>query len=757
MGTIRLKGEADLRGIEKEYDKVEAKNRKLRGSLGMNAAASKKGSLQAKKDLNVWKKGIVDLHKENAKLEAQKKKSVQLEKDAAQKRRQQTAEEIRSAAQRAQAQQAYNTRLKQLHALYNSGKIDQKAYYAEVNRAQQQLQAGLRGTEKASRSAFGPKMLGMLGSVAGALGLGGGGIAGALAVVSKAYGVWLENVREIARESRKAANEMVAFAALQEGGTKAERVERAMRLGAKYGITDRGGVFNAVQALQSALGGDFEGGMEAAETVFAATRVAIPLEQALETEIVGISQGAKPGESIRRAYVAGQASARNPALLATAGAAIPFFDDRDFAYGVFAQLAPTYGQQLAVYARQAGVALSGVGTVQKGFEKQAEAEVRAEMKLGKTKVEKMPAKQREQFQKGIAERLTSWGVGEGATRQERLRALVDRGIDTEEELVGLGVNEIRQRGALRELIKGFETVERITTVVRERAKPGVFAEQRAEVETELPTLKTTGMLEQLRSQYLDMMARDDEAAKIQLEQSIRAIAMKRLGYETAGWFALREKVGEDYLSTKWDEFQAIVTGTMTLGGQRDLHQEMARIHGALERGEAIPEDPRWGWPDQRGLRPKLKLRAIPPERPTVVPPPPPVAARGGGPVEDIDRVFSLISTTVPPVAGGARAVPATRAYATVETPSLLQSIAPESEVVAESGAVRDVERVFSLVNTTVSAERGGGGVQTVEDREAGQGIRETNLLLRQVVAGISQLVPSRSMPPPLNINAHGED
>ena len=69
MGTVILKGVGDFSAMAREYDKVEAKNRQLRGSLQMNAGVSKKAALSAKKDLQAWKQGVVDLHKENARLQ----------------------------------------------------------------------------------------------------------------------------------------------------------------------------------------------------------------------------------------------------------------------------------------------------------------------------------------------------------------------------------------------------------------------------------------------------------------------------------------------------------------------------------------------------------------------------------------------------------------------------------------------------------------------------------------------------------------
>ena len=106
-----------------------------------------------------------------------------------------------------------------------------------------------------------------------AYGAGLVGVSSTVGMITKGYEAQVAAAKELATESRKASNELVAFAALQEGGTKAQRVHQATALAAQFGITDRGEAFNTVQALQSALGGDFEAGMKAAETTFRATQL----------------------------------------------------------------------------------------------------------------------------------------------------------------------------------------------------------------------------------------------------------------------------------------------------------------------------------------------------------------------------------------------------------------------------------------------------------------------------------------------------
>ena len=205
---------------------------------------------------------------------------------------------------------------------------DQARYYTAIQKliAQQgKMETGFtrvgRAGQRAGKNvgeAFGGQAASQLKSyVTGLL-----SVSGTIGIINKAYATWMTNIRETGAEANKAANELIAFAALQEGGTKGARVKEAMALARKHGITQRGEAFNTVQALQSALGGDFKAGMKAAGTVFAATQVGIPLEAGREAEVVGAATGQVPGQALRRAYVAGQLSSRDPALLAKAGRAM---------------------------------------------------------------------------------------------------------------------------------------------------------------------------------------------------------------------------------------------------------------------------------------------------------------------------------------------------------------------------------------------------------------------------------------------------
>lgn len=356
--------------------------------------------------------------------------------------------------------------------------------------------------------------------------LGVAGIAGAIAKVSSGYNVWLGKIREVTAETKKASNEIVALAALQEGGTKAARVAATAGLAASYGIADRGMAFNAVQALQSARG-SFGAGMKGAATVFAASQMGIPLEDALELELKGAALGAKPGQTLRRAYAAGQASARDPATMARAGEGLLEWKDQDLGMAAGAVLAAMYGREkVGTYLKAAGIGLSTTSAAG--------------------------------FQKTLAE----LGVGTG-TRREKLEALKAAGLDTTEGLAEAGLSEMRQRQGVALLVSQYGEVKRIEAEILEQAKPGLFARQRRGVEKELPMLRADREIGVLTAAYRDELAFGPDSAAAQAEeaeQRRRGWAFARQGTRQRYGVSL---VDEEGRSNEWDQFKGILMERVT--------------------------------------------------------------------------------------------------------------------------------------------------------------------------------------------------
>ena len=110
-----------------------------------------------------------------------------------------------------------------------------------------------------------------------ALGIAGvGGVAGAFATANRLLDLHTQKLRETSAESQRTAQQILTFAAIQEGGTARRGVMETAGVAAEFGITDRGIAFDVVQALQSSMGGDFKQGLDAAREVFAASLAGIP-------------------------------------------------------------------------------------------------------------------------------------------------------------------------------------------------------------------------------------------------------------------------------------------------------------------------------------------------------------------------------------------------------------------------------------------------------------------------------------------------
>jgi hypothetical protein len=391
----------------------------------------------------------------------------------------------------------YRDQIRMLNLSKKEGILTEKQHAQAVAFTKREMQAA----GNAGRRAFGPQALSMAKGMAASLGLGVG-VAGSVAKITEGYQNWLAVAREISAETKKAADDIVAFAALQEGGTKAARVREAEALAVRYGVTDRGQAFNTVQALQSAAGGDFKKGLKAAETVFAASQLGVSVETGREAEVFGAGVQLPPGGAIRKAFVAGQQSAREPETLAKIGPALPFFDDKDLAFAVGAILVKTVKEgQLEVFTRRAGIGLSTVGGLQELFEK--------------------------------------GGLGE-ANRLERLRYLKKQGIETPEQLKEAGVTEIRESIAISGLVRNLAEVERVRGVIARESKAGLLAGKRRGVEAELPTTRLAREVSQAEALYRSEQAFGPVAERmtgIEVEERARGIAAQRMGFRQTAFGA----------------------------------------------------------------------------------------------------------------------------------------------------------------------------------------------------------------------------
>ena len=367
---------------------------------------------------------------------------------------------------------------------------------------------------------------------------------------------WLANIREVSGEATKAAGQMLVLATMQEGGSKAANVSKAIRLAQGFGVTDRGLALDTVQSMQAARGDDFNAGMKSAAAIFASTKVGISLEKAREAEIFGASLGVAPGASVRRGYITGVISPRSPEEVIGAAPAMRFWNDNVqgwAAAGVLSAAVPP--AELDTYVRAGGYALSGTED-----------------------------KQFAQWQKR---------QGVGGNQMAILRALRRAGIDTPEKLAKLGIGEIRRQQAVSALVQNLPDMERYIAEIERRDKPGLFEAERGGVEAELPGTRLARESEILAAKYRDEMVMGPDAIGAQVEtkaQLIRGLAFRKMRKLTTGPFGMYRTVDEQGRSTVADEVIASMYEDSRVGRrpgqptfQDRLHAQMEAISGELDQ------------------------------------------------------------------------------------------------------------------------------------------------------------------------------
>lgn len=363
-------------------------------------------------------------------------------------------------------------------------------------------------------SIIGPKMIsGIASAAAGYL-----SVSTAVNAISSAHDNWRNNIDNIAVRMKGLIKDMTVFAAMQSVGTKSERIGQILGVGARHGVTDSDALFNTVQAIQSSYKGlteeqAFKQGLSASEVVFAAAQMGIPYRRALQLETQGALQGAKPGQFIRKAYIAGEASATDPETVALAAGSLLSFEDKDFGFGVAAVIAEAKGEQTPQYLRAAGHALYGVSRPEQ-----------------------------EKFFK-------KHGLGTNATQQQRLEKLAELGIDTVPEFAAAGFREKEVVEALQFLVTNIGSVRHIQGLVAGDADPlSFFFGKRAQFEAEVPAaklIKEGEIIEAGKNKDVFSQPGSLAALSIQNEEKLRARALARLGIESVlGISAFSDEKGE---------------------------------------------------------------------------------------------------------------------------------------------------------------------------------------------------------------------
>lgn len=347
-------------------------------------------------------------------------------------------------------------------------------------------------------------------------------VSAAVGLVTTGLKTWAQNLREITTAAGGAADAVVALAALQEGGTRAKRVQEATQLLVQYGVRQFGEGYGLVQGMQSILG-DWEAGKALAEQIMLASHAGLPVEVAKEVAILGILQGRDPVQSMRREFVSGEAVARDPAMIGLAAPALAEFADPDFGYAVAGILAGTRQKRVEVFTRQAGIGLQ------------------------KPRLSEIPFFQEQVITPGFPAGFERWMLG---GQQDALRALHEAGVRTTEQLAFMGWGELRQRSAISDLLINYHArmvegkkvpgLMNVLETIKREAVPGLFGAKVTGVETELPTVKLARDLDRLTAAHKAELSgfagprseqRATAAQQIMKVDRARGLALRRAGIE----------------------------------------------------------------------------------------------------------------------------------------------------------------------------------------------------------------------------------
>lgn len=483
---------------------------------------------------------------------------------------------------------------------------DEKDLIAAMNRIERQntklieqnrrLAAGARRTKQETRGMFdaaarsASKFKSLL---AGAAGIGS--ITGAIALINRGYSTWLKNQKEIATGVKGLVDDYITFAALQEPGTKRQRTLEVLEAAQPFAEkVTRAQALDITQAMESAFQAQglpqaeaFIKGKEAAETVFQAALTGIPAELGKELEVVGIALDLKPGETIRMAQLAGEASQRTPQELAPGVAGLAPFEDKQFAMAFMSGIIGQWGSNIPVYARRGGLALSDVGPLREFFE---ETEKVKGGKKGETITRAKTTKEAEEAlgEIGITgvpdeaiDELIRVFTTDAAAQRERLTALHDAGISTIAELDRLGMTEIREAGAIETALKKFDEIEFAFKEIKEKARPGLFVQKRKDIEAEFPEARASRLAAQSARKTEEealVGAMAGVATKEQQQQLDVAAGLRRMGYEQA--------LGFDLIEDEKATSRAVVMASVDFAARRLLGRPLEERARAA-RGEDV--------------------------------------------------------------------------------------------------------------------------------------------------------------------------
>jgi len=200
----------------------------------------------------------------------------------------------------------------------------------------------------------------------------------------------------------------------------------------------------------------------------------------------------------------------------------------------------------------------------------------------------------------VQKTLQARGI-DAKTQEQRLAEMAKMGIDTPAKIEAFGVKEQRQIEALAGLVPNIAEVRRVSAAIKKQAQPGIFQQQRAAVEGELPVTSLARKIGVAGSIYQNELAFGCEAvpaSRETLEQRIRGIAMRRLPAGSRGQL-ISSPFDESGGVTRFSEFMAVLQGLDTAKYAREVERVREELEKAGETNKAILSTLQEGNKDRR--------------------------------------------------------------------------------------------------------------------------------------------------------------
>lgn len=371
----------------------------------------------------------------------------------------------------------------------------------------------------------------------------GGALSAGLAGGLKILGDYDRLLNTINQRTTALRGTMAAFQLVQPGGAGARNQMIAARLGAQFGVSPAQAL-TTVQAFQAQVG--LASGLRAARAVFQAQELGVGPAEARQIGLTVFArqkagEDISPREAIAVGVQAGVASNFTPEQIARTFRAIPEVETRDaipFAFAAAVPLAAQFGPEVfQTRLRAAGAELGRVPTGRRG----------------------------QIFRK----------AGAGADLVERLSALREAGIDTKEDLAGVGITGIEATAAVQTLIRDLPSILDRAATFREKAREPEFLARRIKfVEEQDAILRLANERARLQAQRQV----EETFGAVGVEAGVTGKTQERIAAAVLGVPFLQSYFGE-----KPGAFRRGVGKTIfpTIGRQ----EEETRIGALLQRRE----------------------------------------------------------------------------------------------------------------------------------------------------------------------------